>query len=338
MMMDVDVSLGGVDECPFAPSSPADRRSNPDKLTVASWNAEWLFLYGIGSTNCPGSGCAWKNASEAQEHFDAAVSVISRLDADVLVLLEVNDCEILRLLLDTPSLSNAGYKPYLRAGTDTYTNQNVGILTRIDPYEDVSRSSAKHKYPVEGTHCGAYEYGSYGCSKHAFAKFNVKGLSKDVLLVGAHLLAHPDDKVRCLKREAQACVIRDIVAQHGSNSEVIVMGDMNDFSSTVPDAQDSKPISRVLEILSNAQEDVCSSSHGGGATTNYPEFHQLAASVKEQSQRYSAWWDRNRNCKVYSDELSMIDHMLLSEGLARRASIATIEHMWDASCGVQSDH
>ncbi len=43
-------------ECPQAPDSPQDRRSNKDQLTIATYNGEWLF---IDRYNCPGTGCPW---------------------------------------------------------------------------------------------------------------------------------------------------------------------------------------------------------------------------------------------------------------------------------------
>jgi hypothetical protein len=39
-------------ECPNAPSSPQDRRTNKDSLVIATYNAEWLFL---NRSNCPGT-------------------------------------------------------------------------------------------------------------------------------------------------------------------------------------------------------------------------------------------------------------------------------------------
>lgn len=43
-------------ECPQAPESPQDRRSDKSKLTIATYNGEWLFM---DRYNCPGTGCPW---------------------------------------------------------------------------------------------------------------------------------------------------------------------------------------------------------------------------------------------------------------------------------------
>jgi hypothetical protein len=61
---------------------------------------------------------------------------------------------------------SSGYKSYLRKGTDTYTGQNVGLLTRVDPVEDLWRSSNTAPYPISGSQCGySGSAGTYGCSK-----------------------------------------------------------------------------------------------------------------------------------------------------------------------------
>lgn len=336
------VDVRAVNECPSAPSNPQDRREDKTTLSIVSWNVEWLFLGGVGSSNCPGSGCAWATDQEASSHFDAVSAIIAELDADILTLLEVNDCDILQRLVESPALAGKGYKPYLRKGTDTYTNQNVGFLTRIDPISDVQRSKQTVSYPVAGETCGYSAQGSKGCSKHAYATFQVTGMDKPLILVGAHLLAFPDDRKRCLEREAQACVIRNIVVNEATGKEVVILGDLNDFSASVPDAQGSKPISRVLEILSNPGLNLCDGSmtrnDSGPLMEQHIELHQLAANIHTHSNRYSAWWDKNKNCQEAPDELSMIDHMLLSPGLASKVLRSEISHLWSPSCGLYSDH
>ena len=41
-----------------------------------------------------------------------------------------------------------GYRAYLVNGKDTSTGQNVGLLTRVDPVEDVRRTEARADYPL----------------------------------------------------------------------------------------------------------------------------------------------------------------------------------------------
>jgi predicted extracellular nuclease len=81
---------------------------------------------------------------------------------------------------------------------------------------------------------------------------------EELVLVGAHLLAHPSDAAKCEKREAQATVVRNyadqIVAsrQMLSNGQVqvhlLMLGDMNDYDTTPVDAAYDSPISQY-EVL-----------------------------------------------------------------------------------------
>ena len=49
-----------------------------------------------------------------------------------------------------------GYRAYLVNGKDTSTGQNVGLLTRIDPADDVRRTEARADFPLPvGTPCHA---------------------------------------------------------------------------------------------------------------------------------------------------------------------------------------
>jgi hypothetical protein len=65
-------------------------------------------------------------------------------------------------------------------------------------------------------------------SKHQYTTFNVSGLDKPIALVGMHLLAFPDDKTRCLQREAQATVLAELTATLISQGNyVVLLGDMN---------------------------------------------------------------------------------------------------------------
>lgn len=51
--------------CSEPPSEPEDRRVRKDRLRIASFNAEWLFLFGgSGTVQCPGKGCPWQVSAE----------------------------------------------------------------------------------------------------------------------------------------------------------------------------------------------------------------------------------------------------------------------------------
>jgi len=312
-------------DCPTAPATPGDRRTNKGVLSVVTYNAEWLFYDGgSGGSVCPGSGCPWPDQASATQHFRSIASVLSNLDADIVVMQEVESCASLNRLLGYMS-NGASYKPYMVKGTDTSTGQQVGIITKVDPIMNVIRTENRVSYPIAGSKCGSTSSGTYGVSKHLYTKFRVNGIT--IALASAHYLAYPDDKTRCVQREAQATVLRDFVrAQTNFNTEeVIILGDLNDYDDVVIDAAGSVPISSVLKI----QREVSS-----------PNLYNIAALETRQTERYSSWYDRNGNCRDDGgNEHTSIDHLLVSSGLRSRITSMKFDHSYTASCSsTYSDH
>ncbi len=86
-------------DCPTAPSNPQDRRTDKSKLTVTTFNAEWLF-YGGARSNCPGSGCPWSDDQEALDHLNKIADVIKQLDSDIVTVVEVESCAVLQKVID----------------------------------------------------------------------------------------------------------------------------------------------------------------------------------------------------------------------------------------------
>jgi len=301
LLLLVSENINAQTQCPNAPSSPADRRTNKSKLRVATYNAEWLFMTRY---NCPGTGCPWTNKVDAEKHMGEVAEELAVIDADIVNLAEVQDCSTLVLLNSILNQKGMNYLPYLLSGTDTATGQNVALLTRVDPVENLQRTSARVAYPVAGSTCDTDLTGTQGVSKMYFTTFNVEGLPNPLSLFGLHFLAFPDREDRCVQREAQATVISNLVANALANgSSVIVLGDLNDFDPSVQDAAGSVAISKTLQILRDPI-----ASRAGDELTN------AAGYVSSASNRYTCWWDKDSNCNSAGDELTMIDHVLISNG------------------------
>jgi len=311
-------------ECPNAPAQPQDRRSDKSSLTIATYNAEWLFL---NRSNCPGSGCAWPTKEDAIKHMEAVAAEMRIIDADIVNMVEVQDCSVLAEL--NSMLKGMNYLPYLLTGTDTATGQNVALLTRVDPSVNLKRTSARVDYPIPGSKCGSTNSGDSAVSKHYYTTFEIDGLSRPLSMFGMHFLAYPDDPFRCVQREAQATVMKNLIAaalQEGHS--VVALGDMNDFDGTIQDASGNTPISEVLSLL----RDPVSYTPGD-------ELVNVAQYVYSASQRYSCWYDRNEDCREGKDELSLIDHLLISEDLAPLVTKAYMDHSYGVSCDTfESDH
>ncbi|GAB9477675.1 hypothetical protein Gpo141_00014796, partial [Globisporangium polare] len=312
--------------CPTAPTVPGDRRADTTQLKYTTFNTEFLMLHGFGSSpKCPGASCSWSNLTEADKHLDQIAKVIVQLDSDMLQLNEVEDCFVLQTLIKKiEALGDFTYKPYLVRGTDTATSQNAALLTRVDPSVDLKRTEVTAAIPVSNSTCPVVSgIGSKkGVSKHFYTTFNLPGFDKPVTVIGAHLLANPQDGVRCFDREAQATVLAGLAdAALLRGEDVILSGDLNDFSKVVPDRNANKPISNVLAILAGSS------------------MVETASFVPQES-RYSEWWDQNADCVYTTAEVSSLDHILISKGLAPRvASVKFNNDLYSGVCGsYNSDH
>jgi len=294
---------------------------------IVQYNAEWLFVDYYAPMNCPGSGCTWKNESEAQIHMQYVSKIVSELNPDILNVCEVEGCDELNLLCEQ---TGEEYSVYLKQGTDTATGQNVGLVSRWTPNANLTRSEEHIAYPLEGSKCGyTGKPGTVGVSKHYITEYLLYG--RPTLFIGLHLLAYPEDTTRCAEREAQAQIIQNVIAEYvGANSdgEVIVLGDFNDFDGQVLDSNRNSPTSRVLDILKGAE-----GAHLGKYTL------RSAAEKIPEVERFSDWWDKNDNCVSTADEFSMIDYVLVSPFLFEKISSAFVYHIYDEFCGkYNSDH
>jgi len=316
-------------DCPAAPANPEDRRSNTAQLRVATFNVEWLFE---GNDKSP-----W-NVSEADLHLREVAQVLAALDLDIIGLQEVKNCEVLVRLIEEMKLGGAvGYKHYLKQGTDTATGQNVALLTRIDPVSNLQRTEARYSYPVPGNTCGSTSSGTSGCSKHFWADFLINRV--EYRFFNFHFLAYPTDPARCVQREAQASVIRQLIdTAINDNKEIIVFGDYNDYSDAVLDSANDIPTSRVMKIL---REGLVGATSKGRQTDNeevkeaFPPLSpanpstlfEVSASLA-QNDRYTSAYEVTK--------VSQIDHLLISQGIANRYLSTEVAHIYPRS--TVSDH
>lgn len=313
-------------DCPFV-STFDDRRANKNQLRLVQYNVEWLFIDYYKSMDCPGNGCTWKTTADAKTHLEYVSNSIKEIQPDIINLCEVEGCDELNMLID--NIQDTSYKPYLKLGTDSSTGQNVGLLTRIDPFVSLYRSEERINYPIIGSTCGnTSSSGTTGVSKHYITEFYFGDMN--VAFIGTHLLAIPTDPTRCVQREAQAQVLQNVVITYIQKGyEIILIGDMNDYDGKVLDLNSDKPPSRTLDILKGLD----GQKKGTYMLTN------IAYRI-EQSNRYSDWWDSDNNCKTSSQrDYSMIDHILVTSKINEKISNAFIYHGYTEYCDkMNSDH
>lgn len=312
-------------ECPAVSNSlmGVDKRADKSKLRLVQYNVEWLFIDYYSNANCPGNGCSWHNSTAAQTHLSYVSNVIRTLNPDIINFCEVEGCDELNMLIN-----DATYTPYLIKGTDTSTGQNVGLITRVNPITSLYRTENKFSYPISGSKCGYTGTGSTGVSKHYITEFKIGSIN--LALIGAHFVAIPTEASRCAQREGQASILQPIIAEYISKGyEVIMMGDFNDFDGQVPDVNNNQPTSQVLNILKGEY----------GAYKGEYTLYSVAENVV-QSQRYSDWYDSDNNCNTQSSkDYSMIDHVLVTNGIKNKISNVYFYHGYGEYCGTyNSDH
>ncbi|MEM1041583.1 MAG: endonuclease/exonuclease/phosphatase family protein [Bacteroidota bacterium] len=297
---------------PSGPAVTGQQGTAPqtDGIRLATFNAEFLFdgLEGEGQASF-----AWKDDPVlARAHRDSVARVVRAINADVVMFQEVENLGTLEMLA-TETLADMGYTAYLVDGRDSFTGQDVGLLSRI-PVDEVGRTN--ERAPVGTTRQ------DYGVSKNMWARLDLGGIP--TTLIGVHFLSRPDDIERKPRREAQAEVIRRLAEQEvAAGRAVVVLGDFNDFDAGVPDRAGSVPITDVLATVQRA---------GPGPED---DLRNVAADVP-QAERYTAYYDRNRNEEIDAGELSSLDHLLLSPQLYRTLRAVDFVHLHDPR--TVSDH
>ena len=305
--------------CTVSPTSIIDNRNFSNKWTLVQFNVEWLFTQPYSS--CPGI-CTWKDTTDEYTHLGTIRDILSDLNADTVHMCEVQSCT----QLDEVS-PNSDYRSYMIEGEDTYTGQNVGLITKIDPVETLSRTEERVAYPIPNSKCGYIDNpGTEGVSKHLITRFLVQNVS--IYLIGAHFLSDPNDPSSCAKREAQAQVLQNKIQEFMKNGhEVIMMGDLNDFDGIYLDINSNKPNSQVLETLK-----------GNAGETNDYTLYAISGKIPQEN-RYTEWYDENPDCQVEKSEFSMIDHILVSKGLYTKIEYVEYYHVYKEGCGTyESDH
>ena len=269
-------------------------------LTIASWNVEWLF---DGINDPP--PVPPLDAAAVSAKVQAVAAVLEKLDADIVHLAEVENCDILD---SVAKKLNRPYQPLMISGTDSFSGQQVALLTQVQA-QSMTRSPER----VELSNGK-----STGISKHLVADFSL-GLNssryRELEIIGLHLKARPHEPDARLQREGQAKIAQGLIrkALH-LGKDVIVLGDFNDLDADTPGPSGERPSSSVLRMLKDVDND------GRADLWN-------ALELVPQAERYTAWHDKNRDGKFqFSDERSMIDHILVSESLRRGVEAVGVLH------------
>ena len=327
--------------CFGKPAEPGDRRADPSRLRLGTFNTGGLFD-GIGDgadsvwnggTSCPGYDppTLLCDAAGATEHLRRLRAVLLNLRADILNINNVEDCAILQTLVSGQGRNRHGvqaYEAYMEAFTQT-DELPVGLITQLDPIADLTRNHTEVHYPMDNSQCGMAcvpEQSNGFCTAPAHyyrTEFALWGMR--IALFGLNLPGPPGDPSSCSRREAQAAIVRERVRMDVSaGREVIVLGDLNDFDRSNPDQNGNLPRSRVLETLQDL---------GGDGSNDLLNV----VSLMDATERYSEWHDLvgvDGTANGHDDgarEHSQMDHILLTPRLFAHVGVVYIDHSSDAS-------
>lgn len=283
-------------------------------LSIATFNTYFLWdgiepEEGNSNISFPHKG----NAELAREHMSQIADIIRELNADIVNLVEIEGLDALEMLTDT-FLSDMKYEIGFVKGKDTFTGQDVAILSKypivsIERFENKGESEGKEK----------------SVSKNYIADIEING--KTISFIGIHLLARPMDASRLPNRQAQAAAIRvNAIERFRKGNQVVVFGDLNDFDGDTSclDINSNTPITNVLKVLKIMD-----------STSINDDLRNIFSLVAKEN-RYTAHWDQDGESDVDKDELSAIDHILLSQDLFN--SIKNVEVIHSYNPFEVSDH
>jgi exonuclease III len=278
------------------------------RLTIMTFNAE--FMWDGVEPEQGNVELEWKNDPvKAEARMAKIAEIIRRANPDIVNLVEVENLNALQTL-NRKFLASQGYTAYLVEGRDSYTGQDVGLLSRIAPEGGNVRPDFR-----KGT--------SGDIDKVVSKNYNARFVIGDtkLALIGLHFLAQPDREDRRFERQAQADAIRRMALDHLHDGYLpVVLGDFNDFDGeeNSRDHQGSIPITFVVSSIKAMDPEV-------------PDDDLVnVSSFIPQDERYTAFWDRNNNGRVERPrELTSIDHLLISNKLAGRVERAWMPHDHD---------
>ena len=289
-----------------ASCSAADRRPDKATLTVMTLNTEFMWD-GLSPEEGQVDFSRKGSETEAAEHMEDIAEIIRAGNPDIVHLVEVENKQAVDKL-NTDYLAGSNYKVYFKKGKDTFTGQDVALLTRIDP-DIFDRDDGK----------GQSGNVSKGVSKNLYATFTI-GQTK-IAVIGLHFLARPNAEYRRLPRQAQADLIcKRAKKLFDQGYLLIILGDFNDYDGETDsrDHIDSMPVTNVLSMIKGLGTD----------STNDDLFN--AAQLVPKASRYTAFWDQNENGHIEADrELTSIDHILISNGLDEKVDLVDINHSHD---------
>ena len=279
-------------------------KNSKQSLKVATFNCQFLWDGLEPEEGDPSVYFRHKGNKEmCREHMADVAQIIKIINADVINLVEVENYQALQYLNDS-FLFSMNYNIGFVEGEDHFTGQDVAILSkhpirRIYRYTEKGRSGEIEK----------------SVSKNYIAEIEVGDIC--FVFIGIHLLSGPMNENRVEYRQAQADALSQAVnKKYPEDFHIVIFGDMNDYDedSDCLDINDHRPISKTLAILKGRN----------GENSNIKLCNIMSFIPKKK--RYTSHYDMDGALDVDMNELSAIDHILVTEKTDKGIISADIYH------------
>jgi endonuclease/exonuclease/phosphatase family metal-dependent hydrolase len=200
--------------CAGPPPEADAPRARSGALRIATWNVHDLFD-AVDRTAPPGDQDLVPTAEEVDAKLRVVGRVLAGIDADVLVLEEVESADLLQRVAAGP-LGGRGYEAFLREGYDP-RGIDVGVLSRV-PFE------------VGPTHLDDRAPDGRRLWSRDVLEIHLDPDASRLVVLGAHLVSRldPGEDGRRLLQAARLSEIARTLAAGERGPGVLVVGDLND--------------------------------------------------------------------------------------------------------------
>ena len=215
--------------CPPAIAQPYD--APPRQLSVMTWNVEWMYDDFKGDNR---SKLAKEQSAPSREYWNeklqGVAAAIAESEAHIVALHEIEGRQTLsairNLLKDKHGVS---YRYAFIEGTDTFTEQDVGLLFRNGLISYRRQEQSKVMYDSR-------DY--YNLSKHLIGEFRWDGVARPLTVLNVHLRATADAED---KRVKQAKLARKFLEEQiRAGEDVIILGDFNPEHMAITDSDQDR--------------------------------------------------------------------------------------------------
>lgn len=216
-----ETGSGGGTSTPTPTGTGGGSVVDPLPLSVVTWN-----VHNLVDDEYDGADQEWvENTSVWESHRDAVGQVLQEIDADIVVLQEVEHEGVLSEL-NAQTLGSRYSELVLREGNDP-RGIDVGLMSKF-PVDQVI-SHAGDEFTVVGQPAPVYTYSRDCLEVHL--TYN----GRHLVLLGVHYKAKDNDNPDKRLAEAQHTrSIADTITAQDPQAGVVILGDFNDTPGSLP--------------------------------------------------------------------------------------------------------